>query len=67
METNNEQSGTFVQPVTFEDVMNLASWDRRRDDEEIDDFLDQRERDLERNEAKTRRIFNLLTTEASQE
>jgi hypothetical protein len=67
METSNEQQGTLVEPTTFEDIMNLASWDRPRDDEEISDFLDVRERELEKNEARARRLFSGLLPQVSQE
>lgn len=67
METSSEQQGALVEPTTFEDIMNLASWDRKRDDEEINDFLDVRERELEKNEARARRVFSVLLPQVSQE
>ncbi len=63
----SEQTSTLVEPTDFEDIMRLASWDRQREDSEIDNFLTQRERELERNEARARRVFGVLLPQVSQE
>lgn len=64
---DGERSDNPVESITFEDIMKLASWERQRDDKEIDNFIEMRERELERNEARSRRLFSGLLPQVSQE
>lgn len=41
METQIETSG--VEPVTMSEVLELATWDRPRTDEELQNFISRRE------------------------
>lgn len=38
-----ETTQATIEPVTMSEVLSLASWDRPRTDEELRDFLSQRE------------------------
>ena len=43
MDTPAITDSTFAQPVTLSEVLNLASWERQRSDDELRDFLARRE------------------------
>lgn len=38
-----ESTQASVEPVTFSEVLSLATWDRPRTNEELRDFISQRE------------------------
>jgi hypothetical protein len=38
-----ESTQSIVEPVTMSEVLSLATWDRPRSNEELRDFLSQRE------------------------
>jgi len=38
-----ETTTATIEPVTVSDVLNLATWDRPRTNEELRDFISQRE------------------------
>jgi len=43
MEVPTSSQSPYAEPVTISDVLNLASWDRQRSDDELRSFISRRE------------------------